>query len=753
MKHIKMFIITMITTGMAMGVSAYTNTVNGYTYEYEVWALGVNISPIYNTSSHNAIPAVSPTPSGDFVIPTHLPDASTNYLPVVNIGHYFMAHTYSNPTRIGKAFSSGLMTSVKIPDTVVNIGITAFADCTALVSVDFPKNLVTLDDYTFANCPKLTRIELPKGFIGTGTSTFTGCTGLTEVVFHDGLKYIGASTFSSNTTLNWYGLSGSFLPCINLAEIVLPESVTNVGTHAFSGCMGLHHATIGGGEIRESAFYQCTGLTELSLGNGVTGIGQHAFEYCTSLTEVVIPGSITNIDNFAFGGCSNLSRVVICEGVKRIGRYAFWGCTNISEIVIPMSVEEIGEDAFMCSELRKVTIPGHLGLTSFTKEYRGNITNIVVHVGSTNICSDAFSYCYGLKSVTIPDSVRSIGIHAFEHCGLEEVRLPVGLTEIGTGVFQYGCLTNVPAFPSGITTIPDWTFYHNSGFISITIPYGIEHIGNSAFNDCELLSDVTIPDSVITIGHEAFFKAWSLTNVTIGANVRDIGSRAFFGDMIEHATIPAGVTNLAYSMAFGACNLSSVLILGDVDGLQGIFEYCDNLKRVILLGNVTGEEVEDPFYGMPDDFTFYVTSAWRGPDEAWEGRPVKVVSRAAATIIGKKEKLFCDWLASSILERADNDVFVAADFRAANGKRNVAECYVLGIDPEDPNDDLKIIDFKMRGGRPVITLNHVEDGSGESFLPRVRTLGKANLLDTEWHEVPENGYSFLRFFKVEVELP
>ena len=90
---------------------------------------------------------------------------------------------------------------------------------------------------------------------------------------------------------------------------------------------------------------------------------------------------------------------------------------------------------------------------------------------------------------------------------------------------------------------------------------------------------------------------------------------------------------------------------------------------------------------------------------------------------------------------------------AANGCRTVGECYALGINPEDPNDDLKINHFEMKDGKPVITLNHAEDGSGNSFMPRVKTLGKANLSDAEWREVSESGDSSLRFFKVEVEMP
>ena len=107
-----------------------------------------------------------------------------------------------------------------------------------------------------------------------------------------------------------------------------------------------------------------------------------------------------------------------------------------------------------------------------------------------------------------------------------------------------------------------------------------------------------------------------------------------------------------------------------------------------------------------------------------------------------------------IATASGGDIVTAANMTAANGCRTVGECYALGIDPEDPNDDLKITDFKMEDGKPVITLNHTEDGSGNSFMPRVKTLGKATLSDEEeWREVPEEGDETMRFFKVDVEMP
>ena len=104
-------------------------------------------------------------------------------------------------------------------------------------------------------------------------------------------------------------------------------------------------------------------------------------------------------------------------------------------------------------------------------------------------------------------------------------------------------------------------------------------------------------------------------------------------------------------------------------------------------------------------------------------------------------------------ELANLDIVMAANTTAANGCRTVGECYELGIDPEDSDDDLKIAEFKMKDGKPMITLNHTKDGSGNSFEDRVKILGKAELTDAEWQEVPPEGNPAHRFFKVGVEMP
>ena len=143
---------------------------------------------------------------------------------------------------------------------------------------------------------------------------------------------------------------------------------------------------------------------------------------------------------------------------------------------------------------------------------------------------------------------------------------------------------------------------------------------------------------------------------------------------------------------------------------------------------ISGDKVH---WSLPFEHTFYAYAQWTDIKDYW----LLLYPKLAALSGG--------------------DIVTAAKMTAANGCRTVGECYALGINPEDPNDDLKIADFEMKDGKPVITLNHTEDGSGNSFLPRVKTVGKADLSDVteEWREVPEDGDPSMRFFRVEVEMP
>ncbi len=264
---------------------------------------------------------------------------------------------------------------------------------------------------------------------------------------------------------------------------------------------------------------------------------------------------------------------------------------TITEATIPdnidgMPVTVIGDYAFeRCYGLASVTIP-----------------NSVTSIGDC-----AFNECYCLTSVTIPDSVISIGHKAFMDCGLSSVNLPDNLTSIG-----------------------NHAFYRCYGLANVTIPDSVTIIGDCAFAACKLTS-VTIPDSVTNIGGSAFDGCSGLTSVTISNGVTNIGDRAFMHcDGLTSVTIPNSVTFIGGS-AFRSCdNLTYVIIPDSVTDIgEDAFDECGKLKDIyfsgskaqwesIIVGYIIGSNLEYVKVEI-DGCTIHYNST--GPDNPGETDP------------------------------------------------------------------------------------------------------------------------------------
>ena len=356
-------------------------------------------------------------------------------------------------------------------------------------------------------------------------------------------------------------------------------------------------------------------IKSVIIAKGVTGIGDYAFYDCTGLTRITIPNSVTSIGRGAFSGCTGLTSITIPDSVTSIGDSAFSGCTGLTSITIPDSVTSIGYSAFSgCTGLSSVTIGnGVTTLSGFDFKYNKNLKNIVIGNSVTSIGSEKFRGCTSLTSITIGDSVTSIGWQAFYDCtGLTSVTIGDSVTSIGFGAFK-GCtgLTSI-TIPDSVTSIGDSAFSGCTGLTNITIPDSVTSIGKWAFSDCTGLTSITIPDSVTSIGEDAFYGCTGLTyvntgngvttlsgfyfwgnknlkNVIIGNNVTSIGSKAFYNcTNLESITIPDSVTSISGSAFDGCTGLTSVIIGNGVTTLSG-FEFWNNknLKKVVIGNRVT----------------------------------------------------------------------------------------------------------------------------------------------------------------------
>ena len=326
--------------------------------------------------------------------------------------------------------------------------------------------------------------------------------------------------------------------------LTIPATVTNGGT------------TYSVTAIGKLAFYECGGITSVTIPDGVTGIGQSAFKFCSALSSVTIPDGMTSIGGYAFESCIALSSVTIPESVTSIGDYAFSSC-SFTEVNIPGNITVIEEGVFNgCGKLTKISIP----------------------VKVTAIGQFAFHECYALKEVTIGKEVKEIGANAFANC-FKLAKMTVQAIDppiVGAGAF-FNVERDIPVYVregSSYHTAPVWNEFTNlktweiPSFTVDNLKYGIPEpgdesveiigyetkpegrlaipetvayegknynvtmIGYAAFMDCSALTEVIIPDKITRILNDAFYACNNLGTMTVLAKVPpkvDDGMRTFYG--------------------------------------------------------------------------------------------------------------------------------------------------------------------------------------------------------------------------------
>ena len=456
-------------------------------------------------------------------------------------------------------YNNSCTDTLTIPDTVTHngrtynvthIGPNAFYNCSNLTSLSIPSSVTTIDAYAFCGCSGIAEpLSLPSTTTAIGDYAFWNCRGISYVmspatvpptlginVFYDSTIPIripcGAET-AYRSTSGWSsysnlipGHNASFRQrCSSGQELTYAincnaTSVTVTGYNdSCTGSLTIPSIVTYNGtqynvtHIGVRAFYNCSGLTSVTLPNSITVIEDYAFGSCSNITNRInLPDSLSSISNGAFYYCSRISGAInIPNSTTYVGKKAFYHCDNISIVIFPDSSIYVGDSAFFnCSNLSYImstaTTPATLGHNVF--EYYA--TPIYVPCGSVatyraaNNWSQYRWYIKGFLAIT--NQTCSLG-QSLTYCIKCD---SATATVIGHGD---SCTGNL--------IIPDNIIYNG-------LRYDVTSIGYGAFRACTGIERVTIPNSVDTIWQHAFSKCRSIRSIIIGNSVEFISSMAFY---------------------------------------------------------------------------------------------------------------------------------------------------------------------------------------------------------------------------------
>lgn len=362
-------------------------------------------------------------------------------------------------------------------------------------------------------------------------SPFSGNATITRIVVEAGVTEISAEMFRA-------------IP--NVTEVVLPEGIVSIGDYAFADCAKLENINVPSTvkTIGEYAFaYTGALVVDMTNATNLETIGEYAFNG-SGIQTIVIPANVTELSNGVFENATNLESLALLGQIKKLGTNAF---ANTKITVFDASnLEVVAEGAFHYSSIIRVDFGKNLrslankvfgvGVLSSEDPLAAAKVQIVTFAddGKLTDLGDSYTFarCTDLKEVKLPNTLRHMGLGAFEDCtALDTVTIPDGLEFLGWNYEGASYDTGADGTFSGCTSLKQ-----------ITLPSTLKYISGGAFTGCINLESIDIPESVVLIGDEAFKDCVKLKEIVLPEGLYIIGEAAFAGcTSIKSVTIAKGV--------------------------------------------------------------------------------------------------------------------------------------------------------------------------------------------------------------------
>lgn len=429
------------------------------------------------------------------------------------------------------------------------------------------------------------RLVIPEGVEHISADAFKHCGQFTEIVIPSTLKTLHYSNYRKQNSIRHFEVhpDNIFMHTDSTGSMLYNQDFTTL----FKASCDYSDPRLPFGLIRigNYAFQYCTKLTNIVLSDTITDVGASAFAHCTRLSDITISPSQKKLTGWLFMDCSSLEHITIPNNIRRIGTGTFAQCTNLKEIHLPEYLQVINSQAFLdCQSLTEIFIPRFvksIGAGAF--DGCTELCNITVDEDNAKLSSDK-GVLYnkyqsqllrcpeGSRSFDLPELLSSLAPSAFAGCrNLKSINLP-----------QY------------IISIPDYCFSDCTELQSIALPQGLIAIGNSAFEGCGELKEISLPPTLQSIGDYAFSGCASIEKIDLPRNLSEIGRTnakedektgcTFYGcTSLKELSIPNRVSSLN-EYCFGNCtSLELVSISYMIDFLNNdLFSGCTNLKKVIL---------------------------------------------------------------------------------------------------------------------------------------------------------------------------